>query len=89
MNTYSPPASGISAATSAYEKVPASDRSPAATHTASTAEALPTLQVMTRDFRNTPVPIMLATFIAIAAVRPSARSSSGRAGAFAAMGRGS
>src|ERR1700738_5146389 len=67
------------AAISEYENVPASDSSPAATHTKRTIFALPTLQVITRVFRNTPVPIMLATFTAMAAQGPMPRTSSVRA----------
>jgi hypothetical protein len=46
---------------------------------AKTIFGLPTLQVITRVFRNTPVPIMLATFTAMAAQAPMPRMSSGRA----------
>src|SRR5580693_4427685 len=68
------------AAISEYEKVPASDSRPAAAQTSSTVFALPTLQVMTRVLRNTPVPIMLATLTAVAAHGPTPRVNSPRAG---------
>ena len=56
--------------------MPASDNNPAASHTTSTSLALPTLQVMTRVLRKTPVPIMLATLTAAAAHGPTPRVSS-------------
>src|ERR1700723_2420325 len=68
------------AAISEYEKVPASDSRPAAAQTSSTVFAPPTLQVMTRVLRNTPVPIMLATLTAVAAQGPTPRVNSPRAG---------
>src|SRR5271154_4271373 len=67
------------AAISEYENVPARESRPAASHTNSTVFALPTLQVMTRVLRKTPVPIMLATLTAIAPHAPTPRVSSVRA----------
>src|SRR5258708_25675554 len=64
------------AAISEYEKDPASDSNPAASHTSNTVLALPTLQVITRVLRKTPVPIMFATFTAIAPQAPTPRVNS-------------
>jgi hypothetical protein len=55
--------------------VPASESNPAAIHTDITTQALPTLQVMTRVFRNTPAPIMFETLMEIAAHIPTPRIS--------------
>ncbi len=64
------------AAISEYEKDPASDSNPAASHTSNTVLALPTLQVITRVLRKTPVPIMFATFTAMAPQAPTPRVNS-------------
>jgi hypothetical protein len=55
--------------------VPASESNPAAIHTSIAIFGLPTLQVMTRDFRKTPVPIMFETLTEIAAHIPTPRIS--------------
>jgi hypothetical protein len=39
-----------------------------------TSPGVPTLHVITRAFRKTPVPIMFAMFTEVAAVRPSPRT---------------
>src|SRR3954451_12885973 len=73
-NTYSPPAFGIIAASSAYVSAPATARSPDTIQTAITVSGEPTLQVITRVLRNTPVPIMLAMLTEVAATSPRPRT---------------
>src|SRR5688572_25887536 len=72
---YSPAARGIIASNSAYVSAPASESSPAKTQTASAFPGLPTLHVITRAFKNTPVPMMLATLTEMAAISPRPRMS--------------
>ena len=48
---------------------------PAKTQTISALPGVPTLHVITRALRNTPVPMMLATLTEIAAISPSPRMS--------------
>lgn len=55
---------------------PASDSNPATNQTVKALPGVPTLQVITRALRNTPVPMTLATLTEIAAIRPSPRISS-------------
>ena len=74
MKVYSPPACGIIAASSAYVSAPARLRRPATTHTVTTIPGVPTLQVMTRALRNTPVPMTSPMRIALEASRPSPRT---------------
>src|ERR1700733_8607600 len=64
------------AAISEYENDPASANNPAVSQTSNTILALPTLQVITRVLRKTPVPIMLATFTATAPHAPTPRVNS-------------
>ena len=54
MNTYSPPARGIIAASSAYVSAPARLSRPAATHAASTSHGVSTLHIITRVLRKIP-----------------------------------
>jgi len=75
MNTYSPPACGMRAQSSPYVSAPASESPPATTHASSTNPGVPTLQVMTRAFKNTPVPMTTPITIAVAASSPSPRTS--------------
>src|SRR5688572_1764115 len=75
MKTYSPPARGQMAASSAYVRAPAMESSPATTQTAITRPGEPTLQVITRDLRKTPVPITLPTTMEVAAITPRPRMS--------------
>src|SRR3954452_9177615 len=75
MKTYSPPALGIIAASSAYVSAPARLRRPATTQTVMTIPGVPTLHVITRDLRKTPVPMTSPITIAIAARAPSPRTS--------------
>src|SRR4051812_27368728 len=75
MNTYSPPARGINTQSSPYVRAPASDSTPATTHTVTTRLGVPTLHVITRAFRNTPVPMTTPVTIDMAANRPSPRTS--------------
>jgi hypothetical protein len=48
---------------------------PAAIQMKMTVPGVPTLQVMTRVFKKTPVPMMLPTTIEMAAIRPRPRMS--------------
>src|SRR5713226_5384028 len=75
MMPYSPAARGIIASSSAYVSAPASDSSPATSQTVSALPGVPTLQVITRALRKTPVPITFATLTEIAAIRPRPRTS--------------
>src|SRR5438552_914352 len=75
MMPYSPAARGIIAKSSAYVSAPASDSSPATSHTVNALPGVPTLQVITRAFKNTPVPMTFATLTAIAAIKPRPRTS--------------
>src|SRR5262249_9767702 len=72
---YSPPASGNMADNSAYVRAPASESIPDVIQTAITVQPEPTLQVMTRAFRKTPVPITVPTTTAIAPQRLNPRMS--------------
>src|SRR5919202_6797501 len=75
MKTYSPPARGIIAASSAYVSAPARLRKPAATHAAITSHGVSTLHIITRVFRKMPVPMTLPTTIETAAKTPRPRTS--------------
>src|SRR5689334_22356947 len=74
MMPYSPAARGNIASSSAYVSAPASDKRPATNHTVSVLPGVPTLQVITRAFKNTPVPMTLATLTEIAATKPRPRT---------------
>src|SRR6185437_16560642 len=74
-NTYSPPASGIIAPSSAYVRAPASERSPAASHASRTFEGDPTSCAIGAVLRKTPVPMTVRTR-AIASRSDSALASS-------------
>ena len=75
MKTYSPPARGIIAASSAYVSAPARLRTPAATHATITIHGDSTLHIITRVFKKMPVPMTLPTTIETDAKRPSPRTS--------------
>jgi hypothetical protein len=89
MYTYSPPARGNIVESSAYVSAPANASTPAAIQTKSTSSGDPTLQVITRVLRKTPVPIMLAMLIDVAAVSPRLRTSDGPSDAGLGLGVGS
>src|SRR5205807_6198203 len=76
MMPYSPAARGNMASSSAYVSAPASDSKPATSHTVKALPGVPTLHVITRAFRNTPVPMTFATLTEIAATSPRPRMSS-------------
>src|ERR1044072_7511826 len=75
MIPYSPAARGIIASKSAYVSAPASESKPAKTQTISALPGVPTLHVITRAFRNTPVTMMLSTLTEMAAISPRPRTS--------------
>src|SRR5919112_1263976 len=75
MKTYSPPARGIIAASSAYVSAPARLRNPAATHATITIHGDSTLHIITRVFRKMPVPMTLPTTTETDAKRPRPRTS--------------
>ena len=54
----------------------ASESYPAINQTVRALPGVPTLQVITRALRNTPVPMTFATLTEIAAIKPSPRISS-------------
>src|SRR5438105_6339287 len=60
-NTYSPPASGIIAPSSAYVSAPARERSPAASQARRTLDGDPTSCAMGAVLRKTPVPMTEST----------------------------
>src|SRR2546425_10010419 len=71
-----PPAAGETIAKSpAYVSAPAKERKPATNQTVKAIPGVPTLHVMTRAFRNTPVPITFATLTEMAAIKPRPRIS--------------
>src|SRR6187402_2514953 len=75
MKTYWPPARGVIAVNSAMQSAPASVSIPATAQASRTRDGDPTLQIITRAFRNMPVPTTLVTMSAPAgiSVRPRAR----------------
>src|SRR6266545_4732625 len=73
MMPYSPAARGNIANNSAYVSAPASESNPATSHTVKALPGVPTLQVITRALRNTPVPMTFATLTEIAATKPRPR----------------
>src|SRR5438874_7077847 len=75
MIPYSPAARGNMASSSAYVSAPASDSKPATSHTVKALPGVPTLHVITRALRNTPVPMTFATLTEIAATKPRPRMS--------------
>src|SRR5947207_914111 len=74
--TYSPPASGSSAPSSAKHRAPSMATTPAATHAASTSAGVPTAWAMAADLRNTPVPMVMPTTREAAWVSVRSRRSS-------------
>ena len=64
---------GRIAVSSAYVKAPASDSNPAAIHTNITHFGSPTLHVIARAFRKTPVPITFPIMTDTAAISPRPR----------------
>ena len=75
MKTYSPPARGIIAASSAYVSAPARLKNPAAIHAMMTKPGVSTLHIITRVFRKIPVPMTLPTTIETDAKTPRPRTS--------------
>src|ERR1051325_11085324 len=75
MMPYSPAARGNIASSSAYVSAPASDNKPATSQTLKALPGVPTLHVITRALRNTPVPMTFATLTEIAATKPRPRMS--------------
>src|SRR5580704_8905264 len=73
--TYSPPASGSSAPSSAKHSAPNIATMPAASHAASTSAGVPTACAMAADLRKMPVPMMMPTTSEVACVSVRSRRS--------------
>src|SRR5271169_2190504 len=74
MYTYSPPACGFIAPSSAYVIAPAIDSAPPTIHARYTNRAEPTACIISAGTRKMPLPIIVPTTIAQAWLTPSSRS---------------
>src|SRR5437016_1319152 len=73
--TYSPPAPGIAAESSAYDNAPDSDITPPTTQTTKTIPGVPIFRIMTLGTMKIPLPITVPTTMATALHSPKSRFS--------------